>query len=160
MRKEVKTISGKVLWASDSADLNTMLTSLVNSERSCEQIELTGQVINGVDFSDTDLRGGYFKRTKFLNVSFMNARLHRARFDECVFLKCTFDDAALRGASLYKAVVEACTFYGADLTNVNVRKAFFLKTWVLRTGIIGKESAVFVGRPAKRSKAEEVSDVG
>lgn len=106
-----------------------------------ESISVTGKVIVGMDFSESDLSYSYFCHCIFYNCSFRKTHLLETTLKNCIFNKCIFDeselsnsiitktpfmDCSIKNANLDVSVFTDCHFINAKLNNTKMVQSIFI----------------------------------
>lgn len=93
------------------ATLLEKYTVTVNGlEEEVNSIALTGKIIVGLDFSDSDLSHSYFCHCVFYNCVFDNTSLENMTILNCTFTKCSF-----AFADFTSSVIGRCRFFESNL---------------------------------------------
>jgi uncharacterized protein YjbI with pentapeptide repeats len=70
--------------------------------------------LNGIDFTNADLRGAVFRYVQLNDVVFIGANLDGARFENCVLNNVDFTGASIRQMAFVGSSVERLTFRGSQ----------------------------------------------
>lgn len=110
-----------------------------------ESIALTGKILVGVDFSESDLSNSYFCGCVFYNCSFKNCSLESSVITGCVFNTCDFTECDLTGSTiartqiyestLINSVFEYCSISDSALLSNVFDSSTFIQSKILFTGI-------------------------
>ena len=79
-------------------------------EEEVNSIALTGKIIVGFDFSDSDLSHSYFCHCVFYNCKFNNSSLENMTMVNCTFTKCEF-----LSTDFTSSVIGRCRFFESNL---------------------------------------------
>lgn len=91
-------------------------------------IDLTGAVLERVEFLATRLTGALCSDAQWKSVLFQECKLdfalfRMARFEQCVFEKCNLAEADFYGANLTGAIFRGCDLSRADISHTTLTNA-------------------------------------
>jgi len=134
-------------YAKSISTLNNYVVSLKNDEVEVTSIAVTGKIIIGMDFSNSQLENSYFNHCIFYNCSFSKCNMESSFITSCKFINCNLNDVdftiatiarnSFMSSSLTRVNYTYAVFSDNAYINCDLSKSTLLQTRILFTGFSG-----------------------